>query len=100
MPMTVVVTRDVEPRYRGFLGSVMLEIAPGVYTAPDLSRAVRGRVWTVLSDWYGLLQRGSIVMTWQDRDAPGGQSVSTLGEPPKSIVDTDGFLLVKRDLAI
>ena len=28
MPMTVVVTRDVEPRYRGYLASVMLEIAP------------------------------------------------------------------------
>lgn len=34
MPMTVVVTRDVPDRFRGFLVSVMLEIAPGVYTAP------------------------------------------------------------------
>ena len=30
MPMTVVVTRDVEDRYRGFLTSIMLEVAPGV----------------------------------------------------------------------
>ena len=35
MPMTVVVTRDVEARYRGFLASAMLEIAPGVYVSPD-----------------------------------------------------------------
>ena len=28
MPMTVIVTRDVEDRYRGFLSSVMLEVAP------------------------------------------------------------------------
>ena len=26
--MTVVVTRDVESRYRGFLASAMLEVAP------------------------------------------------------------------------
>ena len=38
MPMTVVVTRDVEARYRGFLASVMLEVAPGVYVSPNLSR--------------------------------------------------------------
>jgi CRISPR-associated protein Cas2 len=38
MPMTVVVTRDVEDRYRGFLSSVMLELAPGVYTGPRLGR--------------------------------------------------------------
>ena len=33
--MTVVVTVNVEGRYRGFLASVMLEIAPGVYTSPE-----------------------------------------------------------------
>ena len=30
MPLTMVITRDVEDRYRGFLGSAMLELAPGV----------------------------------------------------------------------
>jgi len=49
MPMTVVVTRDVESRYRGFLASVMLEIAPGVYVSPNLSAGVRERIWSVLS---------------------------------------------------
>lgn len=44
MPMTMVVTRDVEARYRGFLTSVMLEVAPGVYIAPELSTGVRMRV--------------------------------------------------------
>ena len=36
--MTVVVTVNVESRYRGFLASVMLEIAPGVYTGPRMTR--------------------------------------------------------------
>jgi len=98
MPMTVIVTRDVEPRYRGFLASVMLEIAPGVYTGPDLSKGVRERIWTVLSDWHTALGQGSIVMTWQDKSKPGRQGVLTLGEPPKTIIDIEGLLLVKREI--
>ena len=58
MPMCVIVTRDVPARFRGFLASCMLEIAPGVYTQPDMSVSVRERVWTVLSDWCGLLRPG------------------------------------------
>lgn len=97
MPMTVVVTRDVEDRYRGFLSSVMLELAPGVYTGPRLNRAARERVWQVLSDWHGELRRGSIIMTWRDVSAPGHQSVLMLGETRRTLADVDGVLLVKRE---
>ncbi len=96
MPATVVVTRDVEDRYRGFLASIMLEVAPGVYVAPALTAGVRERVWTVLSGWWYALGRGALVMVWQDAGAPGGLAIRTLGEPPKTIVDADGVLLVKR----
>ena len=58
MPMTMVVTRDVESRYRGFLTSVMLEVAPGVYVAPDLSAGVRQRVWDVIESWWWSLGHG------------------------------------------
>jgi CRISPR-associated protein Cas2 len=97
MPMTVVVTRDVEDRYRGFLSSVMLELAPGVYTGPRLSRGVRERVWQVLSDWHGELRRGTIVMTWRETTAPGGQGVLLLGESRRMLADVDGVLLVRRE---
>ena len=96
MPMTVVVTRDVEARYRGFLTSVMLEIAPGVYASPNLSAAVRERVWAVLESWWGALQRGAIVMVWRDKKASGNLRIETIGEPSKEIVDADGVLLMKR----
>ncbi len=99
MPMTVIVTRDVEARYRGFLASIMLEVAPGVYTAPDLSTAVRARVWTVLENWWGELRQGAIVMTWRDGRQPGGQGLAFLGEAPKTIVEADGVLLVKREFS-
>ena len=96
MPLTVIVTRDVEARYRGFLTSVMLEIAPGVYVSPRMSAGVRVRVWSVVSDWWQTLGRGALVMVWRDSKAPGGLRIETLGEPPKEIVDADGVLLVKR----
>ncbi len=96
MPMAMVVTRNVEDRYRGFLTSVMLEVAPGVYVSPDLSAGVRVRVWDVLADWWMTLRTGSIVMVWRDVQAVGNLRIETLGEPPKEIVDADGVLLVKR----
>lgn len=96
MPMAMVVTRNVEDRYRGFLTSVMLEVAPGTYVAPDMSAGVRTRVWGVLADWWTTLRTGSIVMVWRDVQSVGNLRIETLGEPPKEIVDADGVLLVKR----
>lgn len=96
MSLTLIVTRDVKARYRGFLTSVMLEISPGVYVSPRMSAGVRERVWSVLSNWWEALGRGALVMAWRDPRADGGLRIETLGDPPKEIVDADGILLVKR----
>nr|WP_321525625.1 type I-E CRISPR-associated endoribonuclease Cas2e [uncultured Cohaesibacter sp.] len=96
MPATLVITRDVEMRYRGYLTSIMLELSAGVYLAPTMSAAVRERTWEVLSDWHMALGRGAIVMAWPDRKAAGGMVIQTLGDAPKEIVDADGVLLVRR----
>ena len=93
--MTVIVTINVEGRYRGFLASVMLEIAPGVYTSPNMTQGIRDRIWAVLEGWYSQFGHGSIVMTWRDSTALSGQAIRTLGEAPKEIVDADGVYLVK-----
>ena len=93
--MTVVVTVNVEARYRGFLASVMLEIAPGVYTSPQMTDGIRERIWDVLTRWYLELGQGAIVMTWRDPSAAAEQRIRTLGEAPKEIVDADGVYLVK-----
>ena len=93
--MTVVVTINVAARYRGFLASAMLEIAPGVYTSPNMTSGIRGRVWKVIAGWYDEMQQGSIVMTWREPSAVGGQRIQVLGEAPKEIVDADGVYLVK-----
>lgn len=97
MPMTVLVTRDVPDRYRGFLASVMPEVAPGVYVSPELSRAVSERVWSVLSDWWASMPGGSLVMSWKDNAATSGLGLEVLGLPPVSLVDLDGLLVVRRD---
>lgn len=88
--MVVVVTSNVAERFRGFLASAMLEIAPGVYTSPRMSKGVRLRVWAVLADWHGALGGGSIVMTWRDPGEPCGQGILTLGLPARTFVELDG----------
>ena len=93
--MTVIVTVNVADRFRGFLASAMLEIAPGVYTSPQLTSGIRERIWDVLARWYYELGQGAIVMTWRDPQAVGEQQIRALGEAPKSLVDADGVYLVK-----
>lgn len=99
MPMTVVVTRDVPDRYRGFLASVMPEVAPGVYVSPDLSRAVRERVWSVLTDWWGVMPGGSVVIAWRDTASAGQLGLAMLGAPPVELADLNGVLVVRKNPA-
>lgn len=96
MPLCMVVTRDVEQRYRGFLGSIMLEVAPGVYVAPNLTKGIRDRMLTVLRKWHETLQRGSVTVVWKDASAPGGLAVVTLGDEPKELYEHEGLLLARR----
>ena len=96
MSMTIVVTRNVTERMRGFLASSMLEIAPGVYSAPRISVAVRDRIWNVAVSWFPHEQNASIVMVWQEPQKPGGQAVKILGDPPVELVELDGIVLTKR----
>ncbi len=92
--MTVVVTRNVPARFRGFLASCMLEVAPGVYTNPEMTAAVRDRVWNVCCEWAGLLpDDAGVLMTWLDREMPSGQGLLTLGWPRKELVEHDGIWL-------
>lgn len=96
MALTVLITRDVEDRYRGFLASAMLEVAPGVYASPSLSARARDQIWDVLSRWYTQLGRGSITLLYPDRQADGGMVVRSLGNPPRQPIRLDGVLLIMR----
>jgi CRISPR-associated protein Cas2 len=76
----------------------MLELAPGIYISPRMSRSVRERVWQLMEAWYADLGGGSIVLTWYDRNALGRQQVLLLGTPPKELYDADGIFLTRRQL--
>ncbi|MGE4554307.1 MAG: type I-E CRISPR-associated endoribonuclease Cas2e [Desulfovibrionaceae bacterium] len=92
--MTVVVTVNVSGRVRGFLASCMLQVAPGVYTAPRMSAGVRQRVESVLRSWFGSEGEGaSILMVWADGGLAAGQGLLTLGNPPYELVEYDGLVL-------
>jgi CRISPR-associated protein Cas2 len=95
--MTVVVTRNVPDRFRGFLASCMLELAPGVYTNPQMTSAIRDRVWAVCCEWAEAVpDDGGVLMTWQDRDSPGNQAVLMLGWPKKELMELNGVWLDRR----
>jgi CRISPR-associated protein Cas2 len=92
----MIVTRDVADRFRGFLSSVMLEVAPGVFVSPRMSKGVRDRVWGVLTDWHQTLCCGSIVMAWRDQKETGGIGLAHLGTRPRELVEVDGMWLTRR----
>lgn len=96
MALVTIVTRDVPDRFRGFLASVMPEVAPCTYVSPRMSKGVRERVWSVLSDWYPNFNQGSVVMVWADSSATGGVGIANLGTPAKELVDLDGLWIVRK----
>lgn len=100
MSMTLVVTRNVSDRMRGFLASSLLELAPGVYSAPHISPAVRERIWAVVADWFSKEEGASVVMVWADNTVPCGQAVRTLGIPPINVVSIDGLLATCRSTVL
>lgn len=95
MALVTIVTRDVADRFRGFLASVMLEVAPCTYVSPRMSKCVRERVWRVMADWHMAEPRGSIVMIWREREATGGVGLAHLGTPVKTLLEIDGMWIAR-----
>lgn len=99
MSMTVVVTRNVPDRYRGFLASVMVEVSPGTYVSPAMNAGVRKRVWQVCSDWSSSLPpEACVTMLWRRAEAPSRVQIDVLGAPKTRLVDHDGMWLDHHDL--
>ena len=96
MSLTVVITRDVEDRYRGLLASAMLEASAGVYFSNGLSARARDKLWGIVSDWHLQLARGSLTMLFADSASDGGVAVQSLGSPTRRPIRLDGALLMHR----
>lgn len=95
MALVTIVTRDVADRFRGFLASAMLEVAPCTYVSPRMSKGVRERLWSVMTDWHADEPRGSIVMIWREREATGGVGLAHLGTPSKVLIEMDGMWIAR-----
>ena len=95
MALVAIVTRDVAGRFRGFLASVMLEVAPCIYVSPRMSKGVRERVWSVMTDWHVAEPNGSIVMIWRDFEKTGGVGLAHLGTPAKILLEMDGMWIAR-----
>ncbi|TPW36004.1 type I-E CRISPR-associated endoribonuclease Cas2e [Oecophyllibacter saccharovorans] len=95
MPMTIIVTHNVEGRYRGYLTSIMLEVSAGVYIAPRMTAGVRERTWLVMTKWYEALGNGTLLLAWPDKQAPSGVGLKQLGVTPREIIDVDGVYLLR-----
>lgn len=100
MTMTLVITRNVPDRFRGFLASVMCEVTLGVYSGPEMNPAVRDRVWAVMTEWFDATFAAdtAVVMTYADPREAGGQAFRTLGVPKVDLQAHDGILLVRCEL--
>lgn len=100
MTMTLVITRNVPDRTRGFLASAMCEVTVGVYSLSGMSAGVRDRVWKVMEEWFDATYApdSAVVMTWPDAKAPGGQAFRTLGVPKVDLHEHDGMVLVRCEL--
>lgn len=99
MSMTILITRNAPDRFRGFLCSCMLELAPGVYGAVRMNKAIRERVWAVMIDWFmAMPPDGGILMVWPDRNAPSGMGLASLGWPKRDIVQVNNIWLARTDL--
>ena len=96
MSLTVLITRDVEDRYRGFLASTMLEASAGVYISKSLTPRARDKVWKVVTDWHATLGRGSLTLIYPDSACAGGLAVKSAGTPTRRPVPIDGALLMLR----
>jgi CRISPR-associated protein Cas2 len=96
MSLSVLVTRDVAARFRGFLASVLCEVAPGVYISADMNAAVRDRVWAVMEEWWESLPGAAAVLVYPSKEAAGRLAVRTLGLPPVELADIDGIRVAVR----
>lgn len=93
--LTVVITRDVDNRFRGLLRSAMLEASTSIYVSAQLNREARNRLWDVLERWHKELDRGGIVMLWRDTNAFSDIGVKSLGEASRDLYEVDGILLTR-----
>lgn len=96
MPMTVIIARDVLPKFHGFLASCMTELSTGVYVHPRMSARVRETITHILEKWQSRQKSGSVTVVWNDKNRADGLGVTVIGRPDRYVIDCDGVPLICR----
>lgn len=97
MTFAVIQFANKPARFKGFLASVMLEIAPNTFVAPRFKRAALDRVWEVLRDWHAAAPEGYVIALIGSSEPRGVPEIRTLGLPPRTILEQDEMLLLLRE---
>ena len=93
MSATMIATRDVLPRVRGFLASCFLEVSSGVYFSNQINPKVRQRILDVLMEWYEEKPQGGVVILWPNNEVEGGLEYKVIGQAPRELVNLNGVIV-------
>jgi CRISPR-associated protein Cas2 len=86
-------------RFSGFLHSIAMELAPGMFLAADFDRASFSRVWQTLEEWHARSPEGWIVAVLPAAKVRHPPELRTLGVLPRMLIEQDGLHLVKIEQA-
>ena len=82
-------------RFSGFLHSVAMEVAPGVFLSADFNRLAFERIWRALEEWHGAWPEGWIVAVVPADKPRYPPEIRTLGVPARTLVEHEGIHLLK-----
>lgn len=94
--MIVIITVNVPERTNGYLSSIMLEVNPGVFVSPNISRSVLEKTWNIVSGWWHENGTGNLLMMKTNKDLPGNIELRYAGSSRRKIVTLDDILCVEK----
>ncbi len=98
MRYALIVLSGKPRRFSGFLHSVAMEAAPGVFLAADLNRSAFDRVWMTLAEWHDRWPEVWIVAVLPASRPRHPPQIRCLGMPARKLAELDGMhvLLVEK----
>lgn len=95
MKYAVIALSGKPRRFSGFLHSVAMELAPGMFLAADFDRAAFDRVWRTLEEWHAHWPEGWIIAVLPAKKVRHPPELRALGVPPRTLIELDGLYLLK-----
>lgn len=87
--MVVFILENASEKLRGILTRWMIEIKIGVFVG-SMNSMVRDKLWDMIPDY---VAKGALMIFSCNNEQ--GYQIKMLGEPSRSVIDLDGFQLIK-----